>query len=396
MKHVDVVKLTQDAVAQTMGAEYMESLGDFSFLDSYKLADVGKSVLDAGTVDVFCKKLVGLIGKMVIDEKKYEGSVIKSIFVDSFEWGSFVERVYFEPQDLIEDDMWNLIDGQVYENDHKFFAPKVAAKIFEEAKSINTPCSFGEEQLKTAFNGWDEMNKFQSGVRTNIANTIELALQAYSHMIVSCGIAVSDKATGTAVHLITEAIEAGILEEGATWATAQYDEDFILFAMKRIKTIRDNLKVYSTVYNDGSIPTFTNDEDNKLVMLSQFENAIKFIGRRQTYNLGEIGIGEYETTPMWQGVSYTGYSDFAWDVVSGVEIAVDPSNKLGIGNTVEAYDGKNCAAIIFDHRALGLCPYRRKVTSSYTACADFWNEFHHLLVNYILDAKFNMVAIFMD
>ena len=396
MKHVDVVELTQKAVAETMGAEYMENLGDLDFLDSYKLVDVGKDVLSAGTVDVFCKKLIGLLGKLVVDAKKYEGSVIKSIFVDSFDWGSFVERVYFQPQDLIEDDMWNLIDGKVYENDHKFFAPHVQAKIFEEAKSITTPCSFGDEQLKTAFSNWDEMGKFVSGVRTNIENTIEIALQAYSHMLVSCGIAVSDKATGTAVHLITEAIDAGILESGATYATARYDEDFILFAMKRIKTIRDNMKINCAVYNDKSMPTFTNDEDNKMVLLSQFENDMKFIGRRQTYNLGEIGIGEYETTPMWQGVSYTGYADFDWAVVSTVEISVDASNKLGIGNTVEAYDAHNIAGIIFDHRAMGLCPYRRKVTSSYTASADFWNEFHHLLVNYILDAKFNMVAIFMD
>ena len=81
MKHVDVVKLTQEAVAQTMGAEYMEKLGDISFLDSYKLADVGRDVTASGTVDVFSKKLVGLLGKMVIDAKRYKGSVIKSIFV---------------------------------------------------------------------------------------------------------------------------------------------------------------------------------------------------------------------------------------------------------------------------------------------------------------------------
>lgn len=135
MKHVDVVELTQEAVAQTMGTDYMTDIGDFSGVNSYKLIDIGKDVLDGGTIDVYAKKLLGLLGKMVIDAKSYEGAGIDSIFVDSFDWGSFVERVYFTPQDLIEDDMWNLIDGKVYENDHKFFAPKVGAKLFEEAKS---------------------------------------------------------------------------------------------------------------------------------------------------------------------------------------------------------------------------------------------------------------------
>ena len=395
MKHVDVVELTQKAVAQTMGTEYMEQLGDWGGIDSYKLVDVGKAVLDSGTVDVYGKKLIGLLGKLVVDEKKYKGGIINSVFVDSFDWGSFVERVYFAPQDLIEDDMWNLIDGKVYDKDHTFFKPNVEAKIFEEAKSITTPCSFVEDQLKTAFTGWDQMNTFLSGLRTNISNTIELALQAYSHMLVSCGIAVSVKGTGTAVHIITEAQEAGIIsDEVTTYEDARNIEAFQIFFMKRIKTIRDNLKIMSSVYNDGSIPTFTNDEDNKLVLLSQVENDMKFIGRRQAFNLSEIGIGNYETTPMWQAVDVSDLSAFDWGVTSAIGINADASNKLGIGT--DAVNVLNVAGIIFDHRAMGLCPYRRKVTSSYTASADFWNEFHHLLVNYILDTKFNMVAICMD
>lgn len=393
MKHVDVVELTQKAVAQTMGTEYMEQLGDFAALDSYKLADVGREVTASGTVDVYSKKLVGLLGQMVIDEKKYEGA-IKSIFVDSFDWGSFVERVYYTPQDLIEDDIWNLIDGKVYENDHKFFAPHVEAKIFEEAKSITTPISISDEAMKTAFTGWDQMNKFISGIRTNVQNTIELALQAYSHMLISCAAAVSDQATGTAVHLVTEAIAEGIIASGTTYESARNVEAFQIFAMKRIATIRENMKAYSSAYNDGTIPTFTTDDDNKMILLSQFSNDLKFVGRRQTYNLGEIGIGDYETTPAWQAFRDTGVTNFAWSVASAISIGADASNKIGIGT--DAYEADNIAGLIFDHRALGLCPYRRKVTSSYTASADFWNEFHHLLVNYILDAKFSIVAIFMD
>ena len=401
MKHVDVVELTRESVAQTMGTDYMEKLGDFSAIDSYKLTDVGRDVLQVGTVDVYSKKLLGQLAKLVVDEKKYEASGIKGIFVDSFDWGSFVERVYFAPQDIIEDDMWNLIDGKVYENDHKFFAPKVSAKIFEEAKSITTPISIVEDQLKTAFTSWDEMNKFLSGIRTTVENTIQLGLQAYAHMLISCGIAVSVAGTSTAVHLVTEAIAKGLLESGATADDFRASEECAIFAMERMKTIRDNMRVYNSAYNDGTIPTFTSDEDNKLIMLSQFENFLKFTGKRQVYNLGEIGFGDYDTTPMWQGFRATSgdegsevVTNFDWDTVSSVAIKADASNKLGIGTNV--FDQSNVAAVIYDHRAMGVCPYRRKVTSQYTASADFWNEFHHLLVNYILDSKFAIVALVLD
>ena len=36
MKFVDVVNLTQNAVAQALGTTYMEKLGDFSALSSYQ------------------------------------------------------------------------------------------------------------------------------------------------------------------------------------------------------------------------------------------------------------------------------------------------------------------------------------------------------------------------
>lgn len=407
MKHVDVQELTLEAVAQTMGTDYMEELGDLNAIDSYKLVDIGKDVTASGTVDVYAKKLIGVLAKLVIDEKKYTANGFKSLFVESFDWGSFVERVYFEPQDIIEDDMWNLVDGKVYENDHKFFAPHTAVKIFEEAKSITTPISIVDDQIKTAFNNWDEMNKFLSAIRTNVSNTIELGLQAYAHMLVSCGLAVSIANTGTAVHLVTEAIERGILSSGATEEDFLNSEECAIFAMERAKTIRDNMKIYNSAYNDGSIPTFTNDEDNKMILLSQFENFLKFTGKRQVYNLDQIGFGTYETTPMWQAFRQTTttpggegedptvtVSNFDFATVSTVSISADATEKLGIGKT--AFEQDNIVGVIFDHRAMGICPYRRKVTSSYTASADFWNEFHHLLVNYILDTKFSLVALVLD
>ena len=66
MKHVDVVSLTQEAVAQTMGTDYMEKLGDFAALDSYKLVDVGKDVTASGTVDVYCKKLIVFAYRVIV------------------------------------------------------------------------------------------------------------------------------------------------------------------------------------------------------------------------------------------------------------------------------------------------------------------------------------------
>ena len=48
MKFNDVVELTQNAVAQTLGSTYMEKDGKLAPLTSFNLVDVGKDVLDSG------------------------------------------------------------------------------------------------------------------------------------------------------------------------------------------------------------------------------------------------------------------------------------------------------------------------------------------------------------
>ena len=139
MKFNDVVELTQNAVAQTLGSEYMGKLGTLSELSSYQLVDVGKDVLDGGSVDSYVKSLLTQIGKLYIESREYV-SELDSIYIDSFDWGGYLERVYFAPQDLVTDDMFNLVNGNTYE-DHKFYKPNVSAKIFEEAKTIMCPIS---------------------------------------------------------------------------------------------------------------------------------------------------------------------------------------------------------------------------------------------------------------
>lgn len=389
MKFNDVVELTQNAVAQTLGSEYMEKLGTLSELSSYRLVDVGKDVLDGGSVDSYVKSLLTQIGKLYIESREYV-SELDSIYIDSFDWGGYLERVYFAPQDLVTDDMFNLVNGNTYE-DHKFYKPNVSAKIFEEAKTIMCPISLTEEAVKMAFTSWEEMNKFLSGIQQNVRNTIDLGLDAYAHMLVSCAIAVSDKALNNSVHLLTEAKEKGIVPTETTSEQALNNEAYLVYCLNRIRNVEKYMHRLTTAYNNGSVPMQAK-EVNK-ILLTDFVSSTKFNVRANTYNLDEIGIGSYDEVSAWQGIN-DGTNKFDYATNSSIKIAADSTNKLGIGT--QSVSLTNAIGLIFDRMALGICPYRSKVTSNYTAIADFWNEYHHMLVNYILDSNYSMVAFFND
>ena len=390
MKFNDVVELTQNAVAQTLGDVYMGKDGKLAPLTSFNLVDVGKEVLNSGSLDSFVKALLTQMGKMIIESKVYTAE-LPSLFIDSFDWGGYIERVYFSPQDLLKDDMYDLVDGKVYE-DHKFYRPNVSAKIFEEGKTISCPISITEEQIKMSFNSYDEMNRFLSGIYQNVQNTITLGLEAYAHMLISAGIAVTIGATGNTRHLATEFYG----EDGKTKKITEMLKDgaFLKYCMEQIAMVKDQMKRYTTAFNNASVPTFTTDNDLKVALLADFANSVKFNVTADTFHADEIGLGKFDKVTAWQAFSEGTLRDFDVDTNSSISISADTNNKLGIG--VEEFNAKGVIGIVYDYRAMGICPFRTKVTSNYTASADFWNQYHHQLVNYILDSNFNMVSFVLD
>ena len=192
MKFEDVVNLTQSALAQAMGSEYMTKLGTLSALPVEKLADVGKDVLDTDiTVEKFTKALVSVIGNFELINLNVKDE-FSDLYIGTMEWGGFLERAYYGLAEFIEDPMWNTVNGKSYSDiEHKFYQPTVSAKIFNECKAGMIPISIQRDVLKEAFRDFDSLNRYISGIHASVNNTIKMIKKAYSRMLVSTAIAES-------------------------------------------------------------------------------------------------------------------------------------------------------------------------------------------------------------
>lgn len=393
MKRVDVIDLTKKAIAQAMGDEYMDQTGDLGALSSEKLVDVGRAVTAETVINSFTNGLIALLGKHVIDARLYT-SKLPSIYVDSFDWGGFIERTRIGLGDILADPMYNKVAGTSYADmEHTYYAQDIQSKVFDECKAFMTPVSIERNELTEAFTSMDKLDEFISAKLRMIQSTINLGLAVYEKMLVSCAIAVSDKKTGTAVHLITEAVAKGILEEGADINDARKSKDFLIYALRRMKVTRDYMLEPSVAFNDGSIPTWCEDLPN-LIMLNEFASDIEFTVKPDTFNPEYLGVGDFDKIVSWQGIKDSEGGAFTFDNVSTISLAADATGKLGIGTG--PYTTTGAVALLFDPMAIGLCLRRNKVTSSYTACADFWNTFNHELVNYLLDTSYGLVAFILD
>lgn len=397
MAFINVTETLQKSIAQLMGSDYMEKVGELSTNDTYKLVDIGKDVQDIeGGVDKFVKALAVQIGKIVLDTKRYKGEVVQ-LFRDLMDWGGITEVVKFELADILDDDSYSLVDGTNYGvKEHTFYQPKVRAKLYEEMKAILIPLSKSEDAVMMAFRDWSEMEKFMGSIGSIIENTIEVAMQAISHSMLQCGIAISDSATETAIHLLTEykALNTSFTKTGMN---ALRDVEYQKYILERIASLKDNMRMYGSSFNNGSFNTFSNKQDINQAYLSNFVNAIQY-----NLNIGiykDAGIeGDYDKISSWQGSVVTLEDDevskFTYDNNSSVLISADSSNKLGIGTS--AYEGSDCIGLIYDKKSLWLNIFKQRVNSSYTANASFWTTFTHILFNLCIDSDYNMVALFND
>lgn len=382
-----------NAVSQFMGAEYMTAdNGQIKPLDTALIVDVGKAAeaADAGLDNIF-KALVTQIGILDIQNERYT-TEIPSIFIKNFEWGGYLERVYFDPLDTFNDEMYSLTAGTDYSSkEHTYYKPKVSAKLYTEAKPIVTPISRTFDQIKDAFTGLGQLESFLAGVAMEVENTNNLVLDTLAHALVSAGIAISDKATGTARHLLTEMITLGIMDEGSTAEDAIKSEAALAYCYKEIAKTRKYMTRRTTAFNNGSIPVFSTTVH--AAILSDFIKAAEIYLKRVSFNNEVTTFGDYDEVTMWQG--YDAFDKkFTFENVSTVCINADADNKLGIGTDI--YSQSYCIGLLYDWRALGICPYREKVTSNYTASVDFYSVFHHLLANWMIDGNYNMVSFWLD
>lgn len=417
MKRIEAARILIDTIAQTMGDDFQPLIDPttqqpisneaFAALDSQALADIGQAVTGETTITNLVNGLISRLGKHEIEARGLD-DFLPSIDVDPQEWGGFMERTRIGLGEILNDPMFSKTAGQSYaELEHTYFGQDVQSRIFEEGKPIMCPISIEREMLKDAFLSWDKMDEYISAKQTKIQATLTLALMALKRGLVNCAIARSD-ISGTAVHLITDAVADGVLEQipvenddprNPTLKEAIQNPLWIAYCLERMADVMGYMRDPSVAFNDGSMPTWANERP-RLILLQKFVNRAKFGVKANTFNPDQIGIGSYDTINSWQAIDdpdTTGgtpvHAYYDLDTLSSISIAANEAAKIG---TSSAYSQSGIIGLAFDRKALGLGLMRNKVTSSYTGSADFWNMWHHALYNAVFDPSYAMVAFIAD
>ena len=390
------MKVTQ--LHTLVNAVTQEVLGETAVLqeDLSNVVDLGKSIIDSDNVDNYVKKLVNHIGKVVFVNRLYTGGV-PSVLMDSWEYGSILEKISADLPEATINETWALEDKKDYSPD-VFYKPSVSAKFFNSKVTFEIPMSFTEIQVKESFSSKEQLNGFISMLTTSVENAMTVRLDALIMRTINNMTAetlVAELNTADAGQpVVLDATASGVkavnllklynetVETPLTKEAALTDPDFIRFATYQISMYSDRMSKISTLFNVEKAERFTPKDLQHVVLLSDFAKASETFLASNTYNADKVALPKHETVPYWQG-SGVGYGI---DDVSTIDV------KTSAGNVVKM---SGIIGVIFDRDALGVSNLDRRVTTNYNPRAEFYTNFYKFDAGFYNDLSENFVVFFV-
>lgn len=376
------MKVTQ--LHTLLNAVTKEILGETAVVneDLTNVVDIGKTIIDQENgIDNYVRKLVNHIGKVIFVDRAYAGGV-PSILMDSWEYGSILEKISADLPEAQENESWKLTDGQSYDQD-VFYQPKVEATFFNSRVTFEIPMSFTERQVKESFSSAEQLNGFVSMLTTAIENSMTVKLDSLIMRAINnmTGETLNGAEPSPRKVNLLELFNATV-DTPLTADKAIHSPEFVRFAAYQIALVSDRMSKISTLFNSKGKSRFTPAEARRVVLLSDFAKASEILTASVTDNADRVALPAHDSVPYWQGTG-TGYG---FSDVSSINV------KIASGDLVEQ---SGILGVVFDKDAVGVANLDRRVTTNYNAKAEFYNNYYKMDAGYYNDLSENFVVFYV-
>lgn len=368
-----------------------EILGETGLVqeDLQNVTDIGTQIMNATAFDNYVRTLVNHIGRVIFVNRPYSGN-IPSVLMDSWEFGSIMEKVTAEMPEAEQNESWELTDGASYDP-NIFYKPTVSAKFYNKRVTFEVPVSITERQVKESFSNASQLNGFISMIYNAVDKSMTVKIDSLVMRTINSMIGETIKADfGSASLSSKSGIKAVNLlykynqkfKKSLTADDALTDPDFIRYASYEMGMYQSRLTKLSTLFNIEGKDRFTPSDLLHVVMLADFRKACAVYLQSDVYHDSLVALPNAEEVPYWQG---SGQS-YAFSDVSKINI-VTPS-----GDAIEA---SGILGVMFDRDALGICCQDRRVTTNYNPKAEFTNSWFKFECGTFADKAEQFVVFFV-
>lgn len=385
MEVKQIYSLVNDITNELLGSAIVKE-------DLSNLVDVGNAVFNANKVDNYVKSLVNHIGRVIFVDRAYSGSV-PSVLMDSWEFGSVLEKISCDLPTATENQSWNLENGQTY-NPNVFYKPSVSVKFYNSKTTFEIPLSFTEMQIKESFSNAEQLNGFLTMLYNSVEKSMTIKLDSLIMRTINnmIGETIHHEIPESANYSTTSTIKAVNLlklynDSHSTTITADKcldNPDFIRYATYIISVYGERITKISNLFNIGGKDRFTPKDVLRCVLLSDFKKASEVFLKSDLYNEQYATLPESDSVPYWQG-SGTSYN---FNDITKIHINLASNSATEIQMT-------GILGVMFDRDALGVSNLNRRVTTNYNPKAEFYTNFYKFEAGYFNDMNENFVVFFV-
>lgn len=310
-----ISNIVNDAVKDALGKN-----ASVTQLDSSDIVSLGKTIASYEAYEGFYKSLVNRIARTVYFVRTYDGKT-RSVLRDEHEYGAFIQKVYYEMPDAVDNATWNIPDNT---SAYKQVSPydvegsiAVTSLIFGGKGTWSIEVLRPVEQIKSAFLSPSDMSAFIDGIYLTIENAYKVEEERLVALAVNTAMADSLEG-GVSRNLLAE---YNTNHAGATLTVAQALEnaDFLKYASMEINRVIDNMKVMSSAYNKAGYSTYTPTDKLVVEMLAQFASASDMYLQADTFHNELTQLPNFEKVPFWQASGKT----FAFTDCSTINVKHD-------------------------------------------------------------------------
>lgn len=375
MKAIDIYQLVNNTFQQATGIKDIEAV------DSASLVSMGETLknLPQGMVENFLNVLVDRIGKTVLDFRKYRNKM-SDLVMDELRFGAIVQKLkVFMPE--AEEDQTVLPEaleaGETSIDHYKINVPKAAQTFFTGEKKWQIHVTIQDWWLEEAFLSENQMGSFIQLIFGEVQNKIEKVFETLGRTVMGNYIA-SIADTDRHIHLLTM-YNNFTGKNIATPDAAKMDNEFLRFAVGRIKVYSDDMTEMSTLFSNGERgERHTPFSDQRFKIIGDFNTFLETNVEYAAFNRDFVSLNGFESLSFWQSIKdkYT------------VEANVKDKGNVKVENVV---------AILYDRDALGMFKKRERVaTTPVNAAGLYYNTYWHFKDMWFNDLSENFLIFSLD
>ena len=398
---INSMSFEQSATILNEMLEQMTGATSLAPIDESEFIAVGTTVLQAG-YDQINKALSQVLTRSIYSSRSYD-PIYPSIMRDTQKWGGITRKVTVLDLDFIDDEAFNIADGNDISDCDPFLVNKQKAVQFnfyggnvKELVVITT-----EDQLRQAFSSSADFGSFVAAQAQNLVNQINQKIEAESRLTVNNMIMAACYEGGDrVVHLFTEyqADTGNSTIDITNYLSADEFEPFAKWFYGRLNTLKDLLKERTakfhaniTSYNGAAlskpIMRHTPDEFLNIFMNSNFMNQVDASALSGIYNTQFLSIGGFERVNYWQSIDDP-------TTVQGKPNVLDVDGTCY--TTDEAQTCSNVIGVLFDEEALGITMIDEGVRSIENPRGRYFNNWYNWTARWFNDQTENFVVLVLD